>query len=79
VALLLASVVPEIEDPLPDRIGLGFPLAAAGAGGVIASVIHSASSAARRDQAINKGILFGFGIGTASYFLALAVQVLSWV
>jgi hypothetical protein len=73
---LLASVVPEIEDPLPDRIGLGFPFATAGAGGVLAGIVHSESSAARRDRAINRGGLFGFGVGVVGYLLALAVQIL---
>lgn len=73
--LLLASVLPHIEDPWPDRIGLGLPIATAGAGGVLAGVIHAESPAATRDRAIGKGALFGFRAGAAVYLLSLAVQV----
>lgn len=73
--LLLAFVWPEVEDPLPDRIGLGFPFAMAGAGGVLASIVHSESSPARRDRAINKGGVIGFGLGAVAYLLALVIQV----
>jgi hypothetical protein len=72
---LLTSVVPEIEDPLPDRIGLGFPFATAGAGGVLAGIVHSESSAARRDRAINKGGSIGLRLGVLAYLLVLAIQV----
>jgi hypothetical protein len=75
LALLLASVVPEAESPLPDRIGLGLPFATAGAGGVLAGIVYSGSSAARRDRAINKGGLVGFGVGAVAYLLALAIQI----
>jgi hypothetical protein len=75
LALLLASVLPRVEDPLPDRIGLGVPFAAAGAGGVLAGVIHTKSSPDRRDEAIRKGGLGGFVAGTVFYLFSFCVQV----
>ena len=74
-AHLFASVVPEIENPLPDRIGLGFPFATAGAGGVLAGIVHSESSTARRDRAIKQGGLIGFRLGVLAYLLVLVIQV----
>jgi hypothetical protein len=76
-AFLLAALVPKIEDPLPDRIGLGFPFAIAGFCGVIAGLAKTTASPGRREQAVNKAGLFGFLVGSGLYLLALAIQVLS--
>jgi hypothetical protein len=73
--ILFGSILPRVEDPLPDTIGLGFPFACAGAGGVLAGVVFSSSSAERRDRAMSRGGLVGFQIGAAVYFLALATQL----
>jgi hypothetical protein len=73
--LLLASVLPEVESPLPPRIGLGFPFSSAGAGSVLVGIAHIASSPPRRDRAIRMGALVGFALGAGLYFAALLVQV----
>ena len=74
-ALLLTALWPQVEDPLPDTIGLGFPFAAAGIGGVIAGVARTQAPPAKREQAINKGGLIGFFAGAAFYLVALVVQI----
>jgi hypothetical protein len=73
--LLLASLVPQVEDPLPDRIGLGFPFAMATAGGVLAGIIYADAPGNRRNKAIKSGGRFGFLAGAVVYLLALVVQV----
>jgi hypothetical protein len=73
--LLLASVVPRVEDPLPDTIGLTAVFALAGAGGVMASVICTRSSEAKRERWIRRGGFFGFVLGLAWYLLAVIVQI----
>jgi hypothetical protein len=75
LGLLLASISPQVEDPLPDRIGLGLPFATAGAGGVLAGIARAGASPARRDQAINRGGLIGFVGGVILYLVALIIQV----
>jgi hypothetical protein len=67
--------LPQVEAPLPDRIGLGFPFSTAGAGGVLVGIVHPASSSAKRDCAIRLGGLIGFALGAGLYLLALVVQV----
>lgn len=74
---LVAFAFPQVEDPLPDRIGLGLPLSMAGATGMLAGIVHTASPPAKRDRAIGLGALVGFGIGVAMYLLALLVQLIS--
>jgi hypothetical protein len=73
--LLFASALPQVEDPIPERVGLGFPFAAAGAGGVLGGVICAASPPAKRERAMRLGVLIGFALGAALYLLALVVQV----
>jgi hypothetical protein len=73
--IFFGSILPRVENPLPESIGLGFPIATAGAGGVLAGVIYTGASPVRRNRAISLGGLFGFGIGAAVYLLSLAVQV----
>ena len=73
--LLIGSILPRVENPLPKTIGLGFPFALAGAVGVLAAVIHAEASDARRDRAIRLGGLWGFRLGAAIYAIALAAQI----
>jgi hypothetical protein len=73
--LLEASIVPRVEDPWPHRIGLGFPLEAAGAFGGLAGMLHADSPGERRERAISRAGLIGFKLGAAWYALALAVQI----
>lgn len=75
--LLLSSIMPRVEDPLPDEIGLGVVLILAGAGGILGGVLFTASTQERREWAANRGGVIGFGIGLAIYLLALVVQLIS--
>jgi hypothetical protein len=77
--LLVASLLPRVEDPLPDEIGLGVLLIMAGAGGVLGGVLFAFSAKERREWAINRGGVIGFGIGFAYYLAALLVQVASGI
>jgi len=74
---LVASILPQAEDPIPDRIGPSDVIAWAGAGGVVGGIFFIASSAPKRDRAVRWGGLAGFVVGTALYFLALVVRVIS--
>ena len=73
--LLFGSVFPRVEDPLPKSIGLGFPFALAGAGGVFAGVLYADASPVTRNRAIGRGGQIGFWLGMAAYFVSLAAQV----
>jgi hypothetical protein len=75
--LLVASVLPQVEAPLPDRIGLGFPFSMAGACGVLVGLAHTVSPPAKRDKAIRMGGLIGFLLGAVFYLLALLAQLTS--
>jgi hypothetical protein len=77
LALLAGSIPPHVEDPWPDRIGLGFPFALAGAAGVLAGVIHADASADLRDGKIRRAGQIGFWWGAGIYAISLAVQVIS--
>jgi hypothetical protein len=74
--LLLASVVPKAEDPLPDEIGISAPFVGAGAGGVLAGIAFFSASAPRRERAMKVGSFIGFSLGAWAYVCALAVQLL---
>jgi hypothetical protein len=76
-ALVLASFLPRVEDPWPDTMGLDFLFAAAGAGGVLASVFYAGGSRSDRDEAIRNGGLCGFWLGALFYGLSLLNQVTS--
>jgi hypothetical protein len=75
--LLTASIVPRVENPLPDEIGLTVMLISAGAGGVLGSVLFAASAKERREWAISWGGVIGFGFGLAYYLVALLNQIVS--
>jgi hypothetical protein len=71
-------VLPKVEDPIPNTIGLGSIFTVAGAGGVLLLVLASMLGLpdARRDAWGRRGMTAGFAIGSAIYLLALLVQVL---
>lgn len=71
----LISLLPRVEDPWPDSIGLELPIVMAGIGGAVASVLYAGGSKADRDEAIRYGGLGGFGLGALFYILALLNQV----
>jgi hypothetical protein len=75
--LLLASVLPEVEDPWPDRIGIGFLFEAAGAGGALMGFAQAHAPEAQRNRAIQCGALWGFRLGAFLYIVSLFAQVVS--
>lgn len=81
--LVLALIVwqalglPEVENPIPERIGLGYLFTLAGAGGVFGGLSRSVSSPAKRERAVSWGTLVGFVAGLIFYGLSLLVQVIS--
>jgi len=77
IALTIASIFPRVVDPWPGVIGLEFPFAAAGVGGVLANAFHADGSATERDEAIRDGGLWGFWLGAAFYAFAFLNQVAS--
>lgn len=74
---LAGSIVPEVESPWPERIGLGFPFTVAGAASMLAGVATAGTSQTRRERWMNLGSLGGFFIGALLYLVALLVQVVS--
>ena len=75
VALLLASVLPRVEDPIPESVGLWLPIEMAGAGVVLLGIAFLRSSPARREKAISIGGSVGFGLGVLIYLIALVAQL----
>ena len=73
--LLSTAVIPGVENPWPDSIGIELPFAFAGAGGVLASTWRGDSSRAEQERAIIKGGIWGFRLGALTYLIALANQV----
>jgi hypothetical protein len=72
----IVSLFPRVDDPWPDAIGLELPIVMAGAGGVMASVLHANASRAKRDEAVRSGGLWGFGLGALFYVLSLLNQLI---
>lgn len=75
--LLVLAVLPRVEDPWPDTIGVELPIATAAAGSVLAGVAYSLSAQEKRERAIRLGGLSGFCVGSALYFVSLLAQVVS--
>jgi hypothetical protein len=75
--ILVLSVLPRVEDPISDRIGLNDLISLAGTGGVLAGIAFIAASASKRDRAIRWGALIGLGFGAVLYLVSLAAQVIS--
>jgi hypothetical protein len=75
--ILASSVLPQVEYPIPDRIGLDDLISLAGTGGVLAGVTFITASASKRDKAIRWGALIGFGFGAVLYLVSLVAQVIS--
>jgi hypothetical protein len=72
------AVLPRVEDPFPDTIGVGVIFSIAGAGGVVGFVAGSmlGASDVEPDLWTRRGVSFGFTVGTIFYAAALVVQVL---
>lgn len=71
------SILPRVEDPWPESIGLEFPFTMAGAGTVLAGIVYGEASQMRRDRASHRGGIYGFGVGAVIYALSLFSQVAS--
>jgi hypothetical protein len=78
LALLLSQALglPEVEDPMPDKIGLNFLVSLAGVGGMFGGFL-SLVWPRRREWFISLGTLAGFCIGLAIYVSALIGQLVS--
>ncbi|HEX5983505.1 MAG TPA: hypothetical protein VFY69_04795 [Solirubrobacterales bacterium] len=81
--LLLAFILgqalglPEVEDPIPDKIGLGYLIAFAGAGGVLGGIAKFGASPRKRERAVSLGSFVGFCIAAGTYVLLLLIQIVS--
>jgi hypothetical protein len=75
LSILLAALLPTVENPWPDTIGVELPFASAGAGGVLADFRHAASSRPERDEAVRRGGISGFRFGAAFYAIAVLNQL----
>lgn len=75
--LLVLLVLPRVEDPWPDTIGLGFLATAAGTGALLAVLAFATSDPRRRERAVLWGTVIGFGAGGAFYLVSLVAQLLS--
>jgi len=78
-ALLLGQALglPEVENPIPDRIGLSHIFTAAGAGGMLGGLSQACSTATRRERAITWGGVAGFCFAAGIYCLSLLAQLIS--
>jgi hypothetical protein len=68
---------PEVEDPIPEKIGFGSILGFAGAGGVLAVVVSVVVGSRRREWWISLGTFAGFCFGVGLYGLSLLAQLIS--
>ena len=80
-AILLGQALglPQVEDPIPDKIGFGHVIACAGAGGVVAEVVRFGATPAKRERSARRGLKIGFWLGFGFYALSLVVQIISEV
>lgn len=78
-AFLLGQALglPEVEDPIPDKIGLDYIFSAAGAGGVIGGVLSLVACPRRREEFISLGTFIGLCVGGGLYALSLFIQLSS--
>lgn len=67
----------EVEDPIPDRIGLDDLFSLAGAGSFLGGLLSMGKPPAKQQQAIKMGGAAGFCLGVSVYSLALLDQVAS--
>jgi hypothetical protein len=75
--LLFLGVLPRIEDPWPDTIGLDLPFALATAAVVLAGVVFTVVAHEKRDRAVTLAAAWGFLLGVVFYVIALAAQLVS--
>lgn len=79
LALLLNQALGllEVEDPIPNRIGLDDLFSLAGAGSFLGGLLAIGKPPAKQQQAIKLGGAAGFCLGVTVYTLALLDQVAS--
>lgn len=79
LALLLGQALglPEVENPIPEKIGLGDVFTVAGAGGVLGGMVGVCCYPEHKERAISVGSVIGLSIGTGFYAIALVIQVVS--
>lgn len=79
LAFLLGQALglPEVDDPMPDKIGLGYLVSLAGAGGVLGGVVSVVGWPQKRERFVSVGTFIGFCIGFGVYVSALIFQLLS--
>ena len=75
--VVVASFLPEAENPLPDRIGPADLIEWAGAGAALGGMLFFKASAPKRDRMIGWGGLLGFLVAAVLYVIALFAQVFS--
>jgi hypothetical protein len=66
---------PEVESPLPERIGFSFLMSSAGAGGLFGGIL-SVRRPPRREWFVSVGTIVGFCIGSGFYAISLTAQLL---
>lgn len=79
LALLLGQALglPEVEDPIPDKIGLGYLVSLSGAGGVLGGIASVVGWPHKREQLVSVGTFIGFCAGFGLYASALINQLVS--
>jgi hypothetical protein len=79
LALLIGHALglPEVEDPIPERIGLGYLVSFAGTGGVLGGVVSAVGWPQKREQFVSVGTFIGFYAGLCLYASALIYQLIS--
>jgi hypothetical protein len=79
LALLLGQAfgLPEVENPIPEKIGVQDVFALSAAGGVLGGIAGFGLPSAQQEQRVKWGAFLGFCGGVAMYCLLLLIQVLS--
>jgi hypothetical protein len=67
----------EVENPVPEKIGLGDVFTVAGAGGVLGGMVGVCCSPENKERAVSVGSVIGLCIGAGIYAVALVIQVAS--
>jgi hypothetical protein len=79
LALLIGQALglPEVESPIPEKIGLEDVFTVAGAGGVLGGMVGLCCFPTNKERAMSLGSVLGLGVGATFYAVALLVQVAS--